>query len=110
TPFTVVKSLAVSKSQITLPSAVAYARKWPSTEPEKIAPGIALAGADSAGLHDAPGVPAGLSPSTPGAPAPRPHALAFAVHATFPSAGLIAYRPPPAAGSSPPRPMAPPNP
>src|SRR5262245_3239077 len=91
TPFTVVKSLAVSTSQITLPSTVEYARKWPSTEPEKTAPGTAAAGAESAGLHDVPGVPAGL----------LPHALPFAVQATFPSAGLIAYRPPPADESSP---------
>jgi hypothetical protein len=39
---TVLNSRAVSKSQMILPLPVAYARKWPSTEPEKTAPGIPL--------------------------------------------------------------------
>src|SRR5262249_30225823 len=91
TPLTVVNSFAVSKSHSTVPSAVEYARKCPSTEPAKTAPGIAAAGAESAGLQD------GLSA----------HALALAVQAIEPSAGLIAKSPPPADGSRAPRPIAP---
>jgi hypothetical protein len=33
------------------PSFVEYARMWPSTDPEKATPGIALTAADWAGLH-----------------------------------------------------------
>src|SRR5579872_5992321 len=51
TPFTVSNSRSVSKSQITLPSAIAYARKCPSIDPEKTTPGIAVAGAICDGLH-----------------------------------------------------------
>ena len=88
TPFTVSKSRAVSKSQRTWPSVVAKARKWPSIDPPNTAPGIAAAGADSAGLHDA------LSPQPFGRDS----------QACAPSASLIANSPPPASGFSPPRP------
>src|SRR5438094_8787359 len=51
TPLTVVNSRAVSKSQITRPSAVECARKCPSRDPEKTTPGMTVTAADCAGLQ-----------------------------------------------------------
>src|SRR3569833_1532426 len=48
TPFTVSKVWAVSKSQITRPSLLAYARRCPSCEPENTAPGMAETACDCA--------------------------------------------------------------
>src|SRR5579871_873056 len=48
-PFTVGNSRAVSVSQRILPVLDEYARKCPSREPEKTAPGIAVTAADCAG-------------------------------------------------------------
>ena len=47
-PLTVGNSCTVSTSQMTAPVLVAYARRWPSTDPEKTTPGIAVTAADSA--------------------------------------------------------------
>src|SRR5271167_1611631 len=62
TLLTVSKSVAVSKSQMILPSAVAYARKWPFNAPEKTAPGITEIAAACAGIQ-----PAGTAQVTAGA-------------------------------------------
>src|SRR6516165_8082818 len=50
TPLIVVYSRAVSKSQSSLPSAAANARKCPSTAPESTAPGIAVTAAAGRGI------------------------------------------------------------
>src|SRR5262249_11076608 len=60
TPFTVSYERTVSKSQTILPSAAAYARRCPSSEPENAIPGMALTAADCAGLHR------GREPQSPG--------------------------------------------
>src|SRR5262245_42108072 len=51
TPFTVWYCRTVSKSQIIRPSSLVKARRCPSTDPENIAPGIAVTAAGWAGLH-----------------------------------------------------------
>src|SRR5213594_626269 len=51
TPLTVWYSRTVSKSHTILPSSEEYARRWPSSEPEKTTPGIAVTACDCAGLH-----------------------------------------------------------
>src|SRR3954469_516969 len=54
TLFTVSYSRAVLKSQMMLPSVVEYARRWPSTDPEKTTPGMTDAGADCAPVQPRP--------------------------------------------------------
>src|SRR5690348_8870651 len=84
TPFTVLYSRTVSKSQMTLPSVVEYARRCPSTDPENAAPGIALTAADCAGLQRL------RSPQENGG-----------VYQTFsPVLSFSAYMPPPWLGSA----------
>ena len=51
TPLTVMKSRFESNSQRTAPSFVEYARRAPSLDPEKIAPGISVSAADCAPLQ-----------------------------------------------------------
>ena len=51
TPFVVTKGFAVSKSHSTPPLAVEYARRWPSTEPDKTYSGVAVTAPDCAGLQ-----------------------------------------------------------
>src|SRR5207247_2489663 len=46
TPVTVSNSRAVSASQTIAPLAASYARIWPSTDPEKTTPGMAVTAAD----------------------------------------------------------------
>src|SRR5580658_7848047 len=83
-PFTVLKSRAVSKSQITTPSRAAYALRWPSTDPENTTPGMAVTAADWAGLQ------LGRSPQDGGA----------AAHTFLPLRTSKANRPPPLLGST----------
>src|SRR4051812_36431481 len=84
TPFTVVYSRMLSKSQSTLPLAVAYARMCPSTEPEKATPGTAVTAADCAGLHRG----------------RDPHGEGAAVQIRPPSDNRNANIPPPSFGSA----------
>src|SRR5580765_4587838 len=51
TSLTVLYGPTLSKSQITFPSAVEYARRCPSTDPENTTPGMELTAADCAGLQ-----------------------------------------------------------
>src|SRR5579871_337077 len=83
-PFTVGNSRAVSVSQRILPVLDEYARRCPSTEPEKTAPGIAVTAADCAGEQSV------LSAA---------HARGFAVHTGFPVLRSSACSPPPFFGS-----------
>src|SRR5207244_2356519 len=83
TPLTVVNSRAVSKSQITRPSAVECARKCPSRDPEKTTPGMTVTAADCAGLQ-----PLRVSG----------HGGGSARHSCFPSASCNASSPPPPFG------------
>src|SRR5262245_45771506 len=83
TPFTVVNSRAVSKSKITRPSTVEYARKCPSIDPDNTTPGITVTAADCAGLHP-------LRPSG--------HAGGSVRQICFPSVSWYAINPPPSLG------------
>src|SRR6516162_6278373 len=69
---------------MTVPSAVEYARRWASTEPENTTPGITLIAADCAGLRFR----------------RSPHDGGAAAHTFLPEAMSIATRPPPAFGST----------
>src|SRR6187455_4170 len=84
TPFTVVNSRMVSKSQSTFPSVVEYARMWPSTDPENATPGTALTAADCAGLQRG----------------RDPHGAGGVYQARLPSASRRANIPPPSFGSA----------
>src|SRR5262245_35345756 len=86
TLFTVLKSFAVLKSQMMLPSAVEYARRWPSTDPENTTPGITDAGADCAPVQPRP---------------PAHSSLGAGACQTFsPVASFTATRPPASAGGA----------
>src|SRR5215510_12348270 len=80
TPLIVSNSRFESNCHNTLPSAVEYARRAPSLEPEKITPGTTVNAADCATLH----------------PRSVPHAAegGGAYHARSPVARFTACRPP----------------
>src|SRR5262249_48153248 len=82
TPLTVSYFCTVSTSQTIAPLSLLYARRWPSSPPDRTMPGMAVTAADWAGLHP------GLSPQ-PGC---------GALQTISPFAGLIAKSPPPARG------------
>src|SRR5262249_4680318 len=83
--FTVSKSLTVLKSHRILPSTVEYARRWPSTDPEKTTPGITDAGADCAPVQPRPVVHSSLG--------------AGASHTRSPVASFTACSPPASLGA-----------
>src|ERR1700686_2123467 len=81
-PFAALYSRALSKSHNPRPASAAYARKWPSTDPENTTPGMAVSAADCAGLQ--PGV--------------ELHGGGAAYHAFRPSFRSSAVKPPPSVG------------